>query len=125
MKQVGNSDPFKALFNELPKEKTSEQFLSSVTNKAYTIQKLQKKKNFWMSIFLPVAGILTVVAIASLLLYFMDNQLDVHARSLVSVFTPLFALENYPDLFLYGLAILLLLMFDSLFRRHIQKKKEL
>jgi hypothetical protein len=89
------------------------------------MQKLQEKKNFWMSIFLPVVGILAVVSIASLLLYFMDNQLDVHVRALVSVFTSLFALENYPDLFLYGLAILLLLMFDSLFRRHIQKKKEL
>jgi hypothetical protein len=129
MKQTKNGDSLHSLFKELPKEQTSEQFMSSIMEKVCKEQKVQERTNFWMSILLPLAGISAAILATALLLYFfvgfsIENQLETLIPSLSSVFSSFPSPKSYLNELIYGLAVLLLLLFDLLYRHSIQKKKE-
>lgn len=125
MKKTNHTDPLKNLFHELPEEQTSELFLPSLMQEVEKMQEKKQRKSFRMSILLPVAGILGVIVLSSLLLYYFDKQFITHVLSFMSELSAVFSSfpspAEYSSLILYAAAVLLLLMFDTLFRRKLQK----
>lgn len=122
--KVQQDDILKDLFKELPLEKVSDSFTVSTMSKVEKIQRHKKRRSQWLTVLLPVSGIVMVVCITSFLFYFTGikvPQIDIDFQ-LILLKTGLFFKQN-TSIFAIGFLVLLLLIADFLLRNYFDQKK--
>lgn len=118
-KSLEQKDILRKLFRELPQEEPSERFSSAVMARVMEVEHQKRRRARWINVLLPLAGAVALILLSGLALYlsgwkadFQVIEREIFLQSIARFW------EKSGYLFGVGLIALLLLIFDSLLRRH-------
>lgn len=118
-KDIEKQDSFRELFKELPKEKTSNNFMINVMTEVENVRIRKKQKSLWLNILFMASGAIAILITPFIVFYF----LEIDIKTLIIDLFPL--IESSPFIVFVGFIVLFLLISDTLFRKYMDKKKNL
>lgn len=129
MNTLDTNDRLKNMFCEIKMENTSDDFMKGLmlrVEKEAVVEAKKKKALIYLSIFSGVAGI---ILIPFLIFYYLEISIQMSEVRLPNVFLEISSLfSNFkidPNILGLGLIILILLLVDLIFRKYLDKNKNL